>query len=185
MAVRRPNCGLTQTRQGLELGRQVAVDLEPNADLDQRRSCPGHFASFELRNWSQLKQASALAQAPTKRGRRAIQKRNAIARMAQKETGPLAGPVAVCRRGGRQSPSRGEQLTTWQLRSQKIKQPPAVSKLQYAPVFGANKRRRRMPAMRAPQLFYKIPVCARKTPFPLLLGGSAVRAKFFGSRCSR
>jgi hypothetical protein len=54
MAVRRPNCGLTQTRQSLELGRQVAVDLEPNADLDKRRSGPGHFVSFVLRNGRSL-----------------------------------------------------------------------------------------------------------------------------------
>lgn len=167
MAVRRPNSGLTQTRQSLELGRQVAVDLEPNADLDKRRSCPGHLASFALRNGPQLTQASALAQAPTERNRRSDQKRDAIARMRQKETGPLAGPVAVCRRGGRQSPSRGEQLTASQLQSQKIRQPSAVNGVQYAAAVCANNRRRRMPAMRRPQLFLKIPVGSRKTPFPL------------------
>jgi hypothetical protein len=48
MAVRRPNSGLTQTRQDLELGRQIAVDLEPNADFDKNRRCPDHCVSFEL-----------------------------------------------------------------------------------------------------------------------------------------
>jgi hypothetical protein len=48
MAVRRPNSGLTQARQDLELGRQVAVDLESDADLDEGRCSPGHCVSFEL-----------------------------------------------------------------------------------------------------------------------------------------
>ena len=33
----------------LELSRQVAVDLEANADLDERRSCPGHGSFLSWR----------------------------------------------------------------------------------------------------------------------------------------
>jgi hypothetical protein len=29
-------------RKGLELGRQIAVDLEPDADFNQHWRCPGH-----------------------------------------------------------------------------------------------------------------------------------------------
>jgi hypothetical protein len=33
------------TAAGLELSRQVPVDLEPDADLNEGRGCPGHWSS--------------------------------------------------------------------------------------------------------------------------------------------
>src|SRR5438309_1640615 len=43
MAVIRPMPARRQAEaEGSELGRQIAVDLEPDADLDEGRSSPGH-----------------------------------------------------------------------------------------------------------------------------------------------
>jgi hypothetical protein len=90
MAVRRPNSRLRQARQDLELGRQVAVDLEPNADFDERRCGPGHRRSFELCHawtlsglwsWRKLRQR-AQSQACSKG-------RCDWRRWQKKETGPL------------------------------------------------------------------------------------------------
>ncbi len=65
-----------------------------------------------------LKQAQssarqARAQAP---GHTRVSKRRRCKR-GPKKNRTLAGPVTVCRRGGRQSPSRGEQLTALRLQS--------------------------------------------------------------------
>src|SRR5437899_840391 len=52
--------------------------------------------------------------------------------MAKKKTGPLRARFAVCRRGGRQSPSRGEQLTACRLLSGRMgnRLPPVVRSMQ-------------------------------------------------------
>ena len=45
MAARRVIQEMTRDRADLELGRQVAVDFEADADLDERRCGPGHWRS--------------------------------------------------------------------------------------------------------------------------------------------
>ena len=39
------NFGGVRTQAGSELSRQVPVNLEPDADLNEGRGCPGHWSS--------------------------------------------------------------------------------------------------------------------------------------------
>src|ERR1700730_11263374 len=64
-----------------------------------------------------------------------------------KETGLVASPVQFCRRNGRQSPSRGEQLTAEEMLL--MSYPSAASARQYAPGISANNTKLRMPAMQS------------------------------------
>jgi hypothetical protein len=54
---------------------------------------------------------------------------NASGAQSREKTGPLRVRFIVCRRGGRQSPSRGEQLTTLRLQSGRMgnRLPPVVA----------------------------------------------------------
>src|SRR5690606_25374442 len=46
MAVRCPICGGISALRESELGGQIAVDLESDANFDEGRSCPGHGVSL-------------------------------------------------------------------------------------------------------------------------------------------
>src|SRR5262245_10345430 len=60
----------------------------------------------------------------------------------------LAGPVTVRRRGGRQSPSRGEQLTALRLQSGRMGNRRTASDAQYAAAIFPHNAKGCMPAMR-------------------------------------
>ena len=138
-----------------ELGRQVAVDLEADANLDEGRSGPGH-GRFSLEFVCSVGvTATKLSRAGPRRKRHSCPlgirlrianharlaalsppdrptglgllrlgswARNIVRRVdtglkLEKENRTLAGPVCSSSARSRQSPSRGEQLTTCRLRS--------------------------------------------------------------------
>ena len=111
MAERRP---IQDRREasGSELGRQVSVDLEADADLDEggesSRPWCSSLVCLNANNVNRLARARKSALGIGAKENRGKRIQSAITR---KKTGPLRVRFAVCRRGGRQSPSRGEQLT--------------------------------------------------------------------------
>ena len=61
-----PHSGLAQWRQRSEFGRQIAVDLQPDADLDKGRGGPGHFEFPCSGDSNTLREAPGSVQGPTR-----------------------------------------------------------------------------------------------------------------------
>jgi hypothetical protein len=125
---------------------QISTSVGVVQAISRPSSYVTHGSLSRFRPWRKRQQSEAADQKP-----------DAISECSKKRNRTLGGSGYSLPARGRQSPSRGEQLTTSQLRYQKIKQPPAVSRSQYAALACANNRRRRMPAMRPSQLFFKNP----------------------------
>src|SRR5262249_20751894 len=128
----------TRNEAGSELGRQVTVDLQADADLDEGRSGPGHWSlspgaigtAAKLGRLGRGRKRVATGVAPL----HARSSDREVARDRKRKTGPLRVRVPVCRRAGRQSPSRGEQLTVRRLRSGRMgNRPPPVSRVWQRP----------------------------------------------------
>src|SRR5437870_1006241 len=156
-----PPVQVRATSEGSELGRQVAVDLEADADLDEGRGGPGHWSLSPGAYWNCDKGRTTWgwAQAWKRRGRDAARCRAAqFARdIRKRKTGPFRVRVAVCRRAGRQSPSRGEQLTVRRLRSGRMSNRLAASEIGMAEPNFPDNTKGRMPAMRRSQRGFSLP----------------------------
>ena len=74
---------------GSEFGRQVPVDLEADADLNEGRGSPRHWSSPSVSRYQQGRSGPAAAQAPPRARREHKRLRSA----QQRENRTLAGPV--------------------------------------------------------------------------------------------
>ena len=108
-----PPVQVRATSAGSELSRQVPVDLEADADLNEGRGSPRHCRPLAFPGGNKVDRDRP----PRKRLRKHARSINVSGAQRRKKTGPLRVRFAVRRRGGRQSPSRGEQLTALRLQS--------------------------------------------------------------------
>jgi hypothetical protein len=149
--------------EGHRLNPVARQRKHPHAHLVADQSCP---PSKGFASW---------AQRPSQESVRRSEPR---CLPAQKENRTLAGPVCSSPARGRQSPSRGEQLTACRLRSGRMGNRRAASDKQYAAPNSSDNTKGRMPAMRPPQIRRERVSCAfgspRSCPFTCEVYATAV-----------
>jgi cytochrome c556 len=130
-----------------ELGRQISVDLEADADLNEARGCPRHWSpSVKFSKQEQSSARQARAQAPAYTG--ASRPPSLKARPKEKPD-PCGSGCSLSARGPtitfQRGTADGATIAIWE-----DGQPPAASDAQYAAAILSHNAKACMPAMRPP-----------------------------------